>query len=75
MIRGVYLFLESNEFVLQKSRGSRYSFIVVDVFSKMDWTFSLKNKIAHTVHQTFAQCIGRTNSKLIEADGGKEFVN
>ena len=58
-----------------KKRGCRYILVVIDNFTIYIWTISLKIKIAQTKTKAFAYYSGRTKTKLIETDNGREFIN
>ena len=45
--------LDLNDYGPKNNKGYRYILVVVDNFSKFDWTIPLKNKYAQTITDAF----------------------
>ena len=69
--------LDMNDYGIKDSKGYRYILVVIDKFSKIAWTISLKNKYAQSKTDAFSQIIKASRRKpyLLETDDGKEYVN
>ena len=50
---------------------------MIDKFTKLNWTFPLKNKNSQTIKDSFGKNLltSKGSPNLIESDDGKEFVN
>ena len=59
------------------NRGYRYVLVIIDNFSKYDFTIPLKNKNAQTIKDSFENILISSKRKpnLFETDRGKEFYN
>ena len=59
------------------NKGYRYILVVIDNFSRIGWTFPLKNKYAQSITDVFSQNnkTSRRKPNLLETDDGKEYVN
>ena len=68
---------EMIDYKISKNRGDRYSFVIIDNFSKFVWCVPLKNINSQTI--TFEFSIILTTSKrgpfIKESDRGAEFHN
>ena len=69
--------LDMSDYGPKNNRGYRYIMVVIDNFSNIGWTISLKNKYAQSITDAFAQIIKTSRHKpnLLETDDGKEYVN
>ena len=69
--------LDLKDYGPENNRGYRYVLVVIDNFSKYDWTLPLKNKNALTLKDSFENILINSKRKpnLIESDRGKEFYN
>ena len=69
--------LDMNDYGPKNNRGYRYIIVVIDNFSKLGWTISLKNKYAQSITDAFSEIIKSSNRKpnLFETDDGKQYVN
>ena len=68
--------LDMNDYGPKNNKGLRYILVVIDNFSKFDWTKPLKNKYAQSIIDAFSEIIKSSNRKpnLLETDDGKEYV-
>ena len=59
----------------ENNRGYRYILVIIDNFSKYDWTIPLKNKNAQTIKDSFENILISSKRKpnLIESAREKEF--
>ena len=69
--------LDMNDYGPKNNRGYRYILVVIDNFSKFDWTIPLKNKYAQSRTDAFSQIIKTSERKpnLLETDDGRGNVN
>ena len=69
--------LDLKDYGPENNRGKRYVLVIIDNFSKLGWTFPLKNKNAQTIKDSFEIFLlnSKRKPKLIETDRGKEFYN
>ena len=61
----------------KENRGVRYNFVVVDNFSKLGWTVTLKNTNAQSLQDSIEPIVLKSNRKLkmIETVVEKEFAD
>ena len=62
---------------ISNNKGFRYTFIIIDNFSKYVWTISLKKKYSKTITDEFSN-ISSTSKRCpveLESDRGAEFYN
>ena len=69
--------LDLKDYGPKNNSGYRYVLVVIDKFSKIGWTVSLKNKNAQTIKDSFEKILigSKRKPNLIESDRGKEFYN
>ena len=69
--------LDLKDYGPENNRGYRYVLVIIDNFSKYDWTIPLKNKNAQIIKDSFENIIISSKRKpnLIETDRGREFYN
>ena len=69
--------LDLKDYGPKNNKGYRYVLVIIDNFSKFDWTVPLKNKNAQTTKDSFEKILRSSKRKpnLIESDRGKEFYN
>ena len=69
--------LDLKDYGPENNRNYRYVLVIIDNFSKYDWTISLKNKNAQTIKDSFENILinSKGSPNLIETDRGKEFYN
>ena len=66
-----------NDYKISNNKGYRYTFIVIDNFSKYLWAIPLKNKKSQTIPNEFPNILTTSKRKplKIESDRGSEFYN
>ena len=69
--------LDLKDYGAENNRGYRYVLVIIDNFSKFEWTIPLKNKNAQTIKDSFEKILISSKRKpnIIESDRGKEFYN
>ena len=69
--------LDLKDYGPKNNRRYRYVLVIIDNFSKFDWTIPLKNKKAQTIKDSFENILISSKRKpnLIETDRGREFYN
>ena len=69
--------LDLEDYGPKNKRGYRYVLVIIDNFSKFEWTVPLKNKNAQTIKDSSENILISSKRKpnLIESDRGKEFYN
>ena len=69
--------LDLKDYGRENNRGYRYVLVIIDNFSKFNWSIPLKNKRALTIKDSFENILISSKRKpnLIESDRGKEFYN
>ena len=62
---------------ISNNKGYRYTFIVIDNFSKYLWAIQLKNKYSQTITNEFSNILSTSKRKplKLESDRGKEWYN
>ena len=66
--------LDLKDYGSENNRDYRYLSVIIDNFSKFEWTFPLKNKNAQTIKDSFENLLmsSKTKPNLIENDRGRE---
>ena len=69
--------LDLKDYGPKNNRGYRYVLVIIDNFSKFDWTVPLKSKNAQTIKDSFENILINSKRKpnLIESDRDKGFYN
>ena len=65
------------DYKISDSKGFRYIFVKIDIFSKYVWAIPLKMKNSKTVTDAFSNILStsKQSSLKIESDRGEEFYN
>ena len=63
------------DYKISNNKGYRYTFIIIDNFSKHLWAIPLKNKYSQTITNEFSNILTTSKRKplKIESDRGTEF--
>ena len=66
---------DMNDYKISNNKSYRYTFIVIDTFSKYFWAIPLKNKYSQTITSEFSNILLTSKRKpfKIESDRGSEF--
>ena len=66
-----------NDYGPEKNTGYRDVLVVIDKFSKFDWTLAIKNRNAQTKKDSFEKILTSSKRKLnlTQTDRGKEFLS
>ena len=69
--------LDLKDYGPENNRGYRYVLVIIDNFSKFNWTVPIKNKNAQTIKGSFENILTSSKRKpgLIESHRGKEYYN
>ena len=69
--------LDLNNYGVENTRRYRCVLVIIDIFSKLCWTVSLKNKNAQTIKHFFESTIiiSKNKPSLIETDDVGEVVS
>ena len=69
--------LDLKDYGAENNISFRYVLVIIDNFSKFDWTVPLKNKNSLTIKDSIENNLINSKRKpnLIESDRGKEFFN
>ena len=69
--------LDLKDYGPENNRGYRYVLVIIDNFSKFEWTIPLKNENAQTIKNSFENISisSKREPKIIESDRGEEFYN
>ena len=67
---------DMNDCVIKNNKCYRCNLVVIDNFSKFDWTIPLKNKDGQSITDAFSQILNSSKRKpnVLETDDGKEYV-
>ena len=64
------------DYKTSNNKGFRYTFIIIDNFSKYLWAIPLKNKYSQTITNEFSNILTKSKRSplKIESDLGSEFI-
>ena len=66
-----------SDYKISNNKGYRYTFVIIDNFSKYLWAIPLKNKYSQTITNEFSNILTTSKRKplKLESDRGSEFYN